>query len=327
MKTKPGLLASALIACATFIFAVVSADAQNWPSKPISLIVPFPPGGTSDVAGRLIADRLSAALGQPVVIDNRAGVSGVLGTQIASKAAGDGYTLVLTSVGPFAFAPSTPNMTAYDPIRDFAQVAMLGSIPLVLYVNNDLPARSVAELVSLAKSKPGDLNFGTSGVASPSHLFLERFKMSLGLDIVNVPFRGSSASVVEIMAGRVQGSFDALPAIISNIQGGKVRALAVTGPQRNPLLPDVPTMIEAGYRDLEATSWFGIAVPASTPKEIVARLNKEINTQIQTPQLKAKFNDLGFVTQPMTPDEVTKYVVDEVARWKPVVVATKISFQ
>jgi tripartite-type tricarboxylate transporter receptor subunit TctC len=327
VTAKPKFFATALIACAVIISTVTATTAQNWPSKLINLIVPFPPGGTSDVAARLISDKLSTALGQPVVIDNRAGVSGVLGTQFAAKASGDGYTLLLSSIGPFAFAPSTPNMTAYDPLGDFAQVAMLGSIPLVLYVNNDFPARSVADLVSFSKSKPGGLNFGTSGTASPSHLFLERFKMSLNLDIVNVPFRGTAASVVEIMAGRVHGSFDTMPPVLSTIQSEKVRALAVTGAQRNPLLPDVPTMAEAGYPDLEATSWFGIAVPASTPREIVVRLNREINVQIQSSQLKARFNDLGFMTRSMTPDEVTRFIEDEITKWKPIVVATKVSFQ
>jgi tripartite-type tricarboxylate transporter receptor subunit TctC len=207
VTAKPKFFATALIACAVIISTVTATTAQNWPSKLINLIVPFPPGGTSDVAARLISDKLSTALGQPVVIDNRAGVSGVLGTQFAAKASGDGYTLLLSSIGPFAFAPSTPNMTAYDPLGDFAQVAMLGSIPLV------------------------------------------------------------------------------------------------------------------------RTSWFGIAVPASTPREIVVRLNREINLQIQSSQLKARFNDLGFMTRSMTPDEVTRFIEDEITKWKPIVVATKVSFQ
>lgn len=324
MKTRLGFFASVLIACAAITSTVASA--QTWPSKAINLIVTFPPGGASDAAARLIAERLATSLGRPVVIDNRAGVSGVLGTQIASKAPGDGYTLVLTSAGPFAFAPSTPNMKAYDPVRDFAQVAMLGSIPLVFYVNNDLPVRSVAEVVSLAKSKPGDLNFGSSGPASPSHMMLERFKARFNLDIVNVSTRGTGTTVVEIMAGRVQGSIDSITGVLPNIQAGKLRALAVTSAQRSPLLPDVPTMAEAGYPDLEATSWFGIAVPASTPKEIVARLNKEIITHLQSPEIKAKYNNLGFITHAWTPDEVTKFINDEIVKWKPIVEATKISF-
>lgn len=324
MNTRRRFFASVLIACAAITSTVASA--QEWPSKTINLIVTFPPGGASDAAARLIAERLTASLGRPVVIDNRAGVSGVLGTQIASKAPGDGYTLVLTSAGPFAFAPSTPNMKAYDPVRDFAQVAMLGSIPLVFYVNNDLPVRSVADLVSLAKSKPGDLNFGSSGPASPSHMMLERFKMKFNLDIVNVSTRGTGTTVIEIMAGRVQGSIDSITGILPNIKAGKLRALAVTTPQRSPQLPDVPTIAEAGYPDLEAASWFGIAVPASTPKEIVTRLNKEIVMHLQSPEIKTKFGNLGFVTHAWTPDEVTNFINSEVVKWKPIVEATKITF-
>jgi tripartite-type tricarboxylate transporter receptor subunit TctC len=302
------------------------ASAQDWPTKTINLIVTFPPGGASDAAARIIAERLSASLGRPVVVDNRAGVSGVLGTQIAAKAPGDGYTLVLTSAGPFAFAPSTPNMKAYDPVRDFAQVAMLGSIPLVVYVNNDLPVRSVADVVNLAKSQPGALNFGSSGPASPSHMMLERFKMRFNLDIVNVSTRGTGTTVIEIMAGRIQGSIDSITGVLPNIQAGKLRALAVTTPQRSPQLPDVPTIAEAGYPDLEAAGWFGVAAPAATPKEIIVRLNKEIIAHLQVPETKAKFGQLGFITHAWTPDEVTKFINDEIAKWKPIVEATKISF-
>lgn len=314
-------------AAAALAATTLGVAADTWPSKPTKLVVPYPPGGTSDIAARLVAERLTGRLGQTVFVENKAGVSGILGTEAVSKATPDGYTMLLTSLGPLAFAPSTPKKVSYDPVKNFTHVAMIGSLPLVLVVNSGFAPKSLNELAALAKSKPGVINFGSSGPATPSHLMLERVKARLDVDITHVPYKGSGPLLTDIIGGSIDGAIDALPAMLPMIKSGRVRALAVTGQQRHPLLPDVPTMVEAGHADLVAASWFGIAVPAGTPQEIVQRLNKEINQELQMPAVQSRFAELAFATSISTPDEMQKFVSSEIERWRPVVVAAKISFE
>ncbi len=291
-----------LAAC---LFAL-QASAQAWPQKPLRVIVTFPPGGTSDIAARLVGERLGARLGQPVVIDNRPGVAGIIGTEAAAKSAPDGYTLLLTSTAPIAFAPSTGRPLAYDPARDLAHVAILGTIPLALIVPADSPAKSVSDLVKAAREKPGTLNFSSSGNATPSHLMLERFKLSARVQITHVPYKGSAPALNDIMAGRIDGTIDSMPALLTQIKAGKVRALAVSGRERAPPLPEVPTLAEAGYLDLVVNTWFGIAVPAGTPPDIVQRLNNEILLAVQSAEVKARFDELSFAAAPMTAAETQR---------------------
>jgi len=313
-----------------FLFAALiaqSAFGQAWPSKPLRLIVTFPPGGTSDIAARLVGERLGARLGQPVVIDNRPGVAGILGTEAAVKSAPDGYTLLLTSTAPIAFAPSTGKPLAYDPAKDLAHIAILGTIPLALIVPVDSPAKSASDLVKIAREKPGALNFSSSGNATPSHLMLERFKLSAKVQITHVPYKGSAPALNDIMAGRIDGTLDSLPALLAQIKSGKVRALAVSGRERAAPLPDVPTLAEAGFPDLVVNTWFGIAAPAATPAEIVQRLNQEILAAVQSPEVKARFDELSFVPAPMTAAETQRFIQTEIERWRPVVAAAGITFQ
>jgi tripartite-type tricarboxylate transporter receptor subunit TctC len=322
MKTLSRLFAfllAALIAQSVF--------GQAWPSKPLRLIVTFPPGGTSDIAARLVGERLGARLGQPVVIDNRPGVAGILGTEAAVKSAPDGYTLVLTSTAPIAFAPSTGKPLAYDPAKDLAHIAILGTIPLALIVPVESPAKSASDVVKIAREKPGALNFSSSGNATPSHLMLERFKLSAKVQITHVPYKGSAPALNDIMAGRIDGTLDSLPALLAQIKSGKVRALAVSGRERAAPLPDVPTLAEAGFPDLVVNTWFGIAAPAATPAEIVQRLNQEILAAVQSPEVKTRFDELSFVPAPMTAAETQRFIQTEIERWKPVVAATGITFQ
>jgi tripartite-type tricarboxylate transporter receptor subunit TctC len=314
----------------SFLFAALIAQGalgQAWPSKPIRLIVTFPPGGTSDIAARLVGERLGARLGQPVVIDNRPGVAGILGTEAAVKSAPDGYTLVLTSTAPIAFAPSTGKPLAYDPAKDLAHIAILGTIPLALIVPVESPAKSAADVVKIAREKPQALNFSSSGNATPSHLMLERFKMSAKVQITHVPYKGSAPALNDIMAGRIDGTLDSLPALLSQIKSGKVRALAVSGRERAPPLPDVPTFAEAGFPDLVVNTWFGIAAPAATPGDIVQRLNQEILAAVQSPEVKARFDELSFAPAPMSAAETQRFIQTEIERWKPVVSAAGITFQ
>ncbi len=302
--------------------------ADKWPTRPIRVIVTFGAGGTSDIAARVMAEALSTRLGQPLIIENRAGVAGILGTEFAAKATPDGHTLLLTSVGPMAFAPSVPRKLEYHPLRDFLHVGMIGTVPLILVTNTAFPPRSLEEVIAVAKGKPGALNFGSSGTASPSHLMLERFNRRFNLDIAHIPFKnGSPATLAEIIGGRIEGAWDTLPAMLAMVRANKVRSLAVTSAQRHPLLPAVPTVVELGYPDLVATSWFGLAAPAGTPKDIVQRLNAEMTAALNTPEVKAKLGELSFTTVVYSPDEMQKFVANEVERWRPVVTAAKIAFQ
>jgi len=309
------------------LLCVQGAFAQAWPSKPIRLVVTFPPGGTSDIVARVAGERLGARLGQPVVIDNRPGVAGILGTEIAVKSPPDGYTLLLTSTAPIAFAPSTPKPLGYDPLKDLQHIAVLGTIPLAFVVPATAAARNVGEVVAMAKDKPGALNFSSSGNATPSHFMLERFKLSAGVQITHVPYKGSAPALNDIMAGRVDGTIDSLPALLAQVRGGKVKALAVSGRSRSPQLPDVPTLAESGFPDLVVNTWFGIAVPAGTPAEIVQRLSQELAATLELPEVRSRLEELSFAPAPMSPAEVQRFVQTEIERWRPVVQAAGISFQ
>ena len=304
-----------------------TASAQSWPSKPLRLIVTFPPGGTSDIAARIVGERLGARLGQPVVVDNRPGVAGILGTELAVKSAPDGHTLLLTSTAPIAFAPSTPKPLSYDPLKDLAHVAILGTIPLALIVPADAPAKSVADVVAAAREKPGALNFSSSGNATPSHFMLERFKLAARVQITHVPYKGSAPALNDIMAGRIDGTIDSMPALLGQIRSGKVKALAVSGRERAPQLPDVPTLAESGLPDLVVNTWFGIAVPAGTPADIVQRLGQEILAALQSPEVKLRLDELSFAPAPMSAAETQRFIQAEIERWRPVVAAAGITFQ
>jgi len=270
---------------------------------------------------------LGARLGQPVVIDNRPGVAGILGTEIAVKSPPDGYTLLLTSTAPIAFAPSTPKPLGYDPLKDLQHIAVLGTIPLAFVVPATAAARNVGEVVAMAKDKPGALNFSSSGNATPSHLMLERFKLTAGVPITHVPYMGSAPALNDIMDGRVDGTIDPLPALLAQVRGGKVKALAVSGRSRSPQLPDVPTLAESGFPDLVVNTWFGIAVPAGTPAEIVQRLSQELAATLELPEVRSRLEELSFAPAPMSPAEVQRFVQTEIERWRPVVQAAGISFQ
>ena len=314
----------------TWVFLLIlagTASAQSWPSKPLRLIVTFPPGGTSDIAARIVGERLGARLGQPVVVDNRPGVAGILGTELAVKSAPDGHTLLLTSTAPIAFAPSTPKPLSYDPLKDLAHVAILGTIPLALIVPADAPAKSVADVVAAAREKPGALNFSSSGNATPSHFMLERFKLAARVQITHVPYKGSAPALNDIMAGRIDGTIDSMPALLGQIRSGKVKALAVSGRERAPQLPDVPTLAESGLPDLVVNTWFGIAVPAGTPADIVQRLGQEILAALQSPEVKLRLDELSFAPAPMSAAETQRFIQAEIERWRPVVAAAGITFQ
>jgi tripartite-type tricarboxylate transporter receptor subunit TctC len=280
------------------------AIAQAYPSKPLRLIVPFTPGGSTDVLGRSIGQRLSLAWNQPVVIENIPGAGGSLGAERAAKAPADGYTLLMGHIGTLALNPSLYPKLAYDPLRSFTPVAWVARVPNVLVVHASVPARTLAELVALAKTRPGQLAYGSGGNGSAAHITMEYLKLQTGTSFLHIPYRGTAPAVNDLLAGQVQVLFTGAPALLPHIKSGKFRALAVSSPHRIALLPDVPTVAEtgvAGTKGFEADQWYGIAAPAGTPAEIVAMLNEQVNRSLDSAEVRTRLAAEGAEPTPATP--------------------------
>jgi tripartite-type tricarboxylate transporter receptor subunit TctC len=301
-----------------------TAAAAPYPIKPIRLVVPFTPGGSTDILARAIGLELGKAWGQPVVIDNVPGAGGSLGADKVAKASADGYTLLMGHIGTLAVNPSLYPALPYDPVKSFAPVAWVARVPNVLVVNPQVAARSVKELVALAKSRPGQLNYGSGGNGSAANLATEYFKLQTGTSLLHIPYRGTAPAINDLIGGQIQVLFTGAPAVLSQIRNGQLRALAVSSPQRLPALPDLPTVAEAGYRDFEADQWYGVVAPAGTPREIVARLNAQINLALNAPELKARLTSEGAVATPTTPEAFGKHIASEIARWKPVIQSGRV---
>jgi tripartite-type tricarboxylate transporter receptor subunit TctC len=298
------------------------ASAQGYPNKPIRIVVPFPAGGATDLLARAAAQKLTEAWGQPVVVDNRPGAGGNIGSELVAKAAPDGYTLEMGTVGTHAINASLYAKMPYDHVKDFAPVILVASVPNVLVVNPALPVNSVAELIAYGKANPGKLNFASSGNGTSIHLSGELFKVMAGVQMTHVPYKGSAPALQDLIAGQVQLMFDNLPPSLPQIKGGKLRALAVTSAVRAPALPDVPTVAEAGLPGFEASSWFGILAPAGTPPEVIARLNAEIAKWLASPEAKEKMLALGANAIGGTPEDFAKHIAAETAKWQRVVKAS-----
>lgn len=299
--------------------AAAPARAQAWPTQPIRLVVPFAPGGLTDLAARLLAPKLAEATGQPVPVENRPGAGSAIGAEHVARAAPDGYTLFLTTVSSQAIVPAMNPAVRYDPIRDFTPIIYCGRVPLVLLVNPASPARDVAGLIRLLKDQPGRHNFSSSGHGSILHLGAELFKLQAGVDAVHVPFRSSGGAQTELMAGRVSFLFDALAPAMPMIQQGTLRALGVGTRERSRALPDLPTVAEQGLPDFEAYTWVGIYGPAGLPAPIVARVNQVLNAALKDPVLSAKLADAGMEIAGGTPAELAEFGAREFAKWREVV--------
>ena len=293
--------------------------AQDYPSKPIRLVVPFAAGGATDVLARLVGERLTASLGQQVVVDNRPGAGGNIGSDLVARAEPDGYTILMGAVGTHAINPSLYPKMPYDPVKDFAPVTLVASVPNVLVVNPEVPANSVQELIDLAKAKPGELNFASSGNGTSIHLSGELFKAMTGTDIVHVPYKGSGPAVTDLLGGQVQMMFDNMPSSLPHVKAGKLRALGVTSAKRSPALPEVPTIAEAGVPGYDATSWFGILAPAGTPEPVVTRLQGAIVQALGEPEMRQRMADLGAEPVGDTPAEFGQFIAAEIAKWAKVV--------
>jgi tripartite-type tricarboxylate transporter receptor subunit TctC len=309
---------SLLIKVAGLLLALAApAFAQDYPTKPIKLIIPFPPGGSNDVVGRMIALQLSDRLGQQVVVDNRGGAGGIIGTEVAAKAAPDGYTLLVVSIA-HAVSPWLYQLH-YDPIKSFTPISILASGPNVLVVHPSLPVHSVKELIALAKEKPGELNYASAGIGSFQHLSGELFKLTAGVDLVHVPYKGGGPAMTDVIGGHTKIMFSSLVQTSPFILNGQLRALGTSGAQRNPALPDVPTIEEAGLPGYEATNWWGIVAPAGTPAAIVDKLHREIAAVQDSPKTKEQFAIQGADIVQMTSPEFGSYIEKEIGKWERVV--------
>jgi tripartite-type tricarboxylate transporter receptor subunit TctC len=291
--------------------------AQDYPTKPIRLIIPFPPGGSNDVVGRMIAQQLGDRLGQQVVVDNRGGAGGIIGTEQASKAAPDGYTLLIISIA-HAVSPWLYKLQ-YDPIKSFVPVSILASGPNVLVVHPSLPVHSVTDLIALAKENPGQLNYASAGIGSFQHLGGELFKLTAGVNIVHVPYKGGGPAMTDVLGGHTKIMFSSLVQTTPFVLNGQLRALGTSGAKRNPALPDVPTIAEAGLPGYEATNWWGIVAPAGTPPAIVEKLHKEIAAVQNSPQTKEQFAAQGADIVQMTAPEFGTFIEKEINKWERVV--------
>ncbi len=308
-----GVLVS-LIAAVAVSASAAEALAQSYPSKPIRMVVPYPPGGPTDVIARIYAQKLGELLGQSVVIDNKAGASGQIGAQDVARAQPDGYTLK-ANASSVVILPHVVSSVLYDVERDFVPVHLMASVPSILIVPAATPANTVAELVASFKAKGGKINYGTSSVGGAMHLASESFRQLTGLDMQTIAYKGGGPAIAAVISGEVPMSFESLPAAMPSIKNGQLKVLAVSAPKRNPALPDVPTMIEQGFAGFDLGSWYGIWAPAKTPPEIVKRLNAELVKIAQMPDVKAKFDSLGTDPEALSVEEFAAFQKKEFDRW------------
>ena len=306
----------ALVLCSIFVSAAGAQEA--YPSRPVKFILPFPPGGGTDILGRVIAEQLSANLGQPVVTENRGGAGGNVGAEAAAHSAPDGYTIVLVAPS-LAISKTLYSKLNYDPVKDFAPISLVATVPNVMITNPAVEAKNLQEFIELARSRPGAMNYGSGGAGTSNHLAGELFNIVTGTKLVHVPYKGVNLAMQGVLAGEIQLVFIGIPAALPHIKAGKLRALALVAPQRSPALPEVPTVAEAGLKDFEVTTWYGIMTPAGTPRPIVSRLNAELVKIMHTPEVKERL--AGMATDPLTstPEEFAAYLKQEIAKWGDVV--------
>jgi tripartite-type tricarboxylate transporter receptor subunit TctC len=288
----------------------------------VTLVVPFPAGGPPDAMARVLAQKLGDRLGQQVVVDNKGGAGGSIAAEFVAKAPADGHTLFFGTTGTMAINPSLYSKLRYDPVKDFAPVSLMASTMNVLVVNPQVPARTLADVIKLAKAKPGDITYGSAGNGSSNHLSGELFRSTAGIQISHIPYKGSAPALVDLMGGRITMMFDTIAQQTQNIAAGKVRAIAVTGPKRSPLLPDVPTAQEAGLKDFDVTIWFGVLAPTGTPAPIIDKLSREIGAVMSTDEMKKRMQADGAEARPTSPAEFAALIRSDLAKWSPVVKAS-----
>jgi len=311
----------AALAASVCLLVGTAGAQETWPAKPIQMIVPFPPGGPTDVTARVLAEKLSAELKQAVVVNNKAGASGNVGAQAAAQSAPDGYTIFFTTGGTHGINPFLYEKPGYDPVKDFEPVAWVTNSPNILVVNPSFPAKTLAELITMAKADPGKLSSAAPGQGSTPHMFGELLKRRVGVQIQHIPYKGSGPALNDVMAGHVQIMFDGIPSSLPLVQSGRLRALAVTGLQRSPALPDVPTVAET-IPGFDASGWFAVYAPAGTPRAIVTKLNEAINRVLQMPDVRQRYAALGAEVVGGSTDKLREQVQKELAKWSELIKQT-----
>ena len=300
------------------------AHAQSYPSKPVRMIVPYPPGGGNDTFGRLFAAKLGERTGQPFLVENRPGAGTMIGTEAAAKSAPDGYTILLSSIATHALSPNLYSRVPYDPIKDFAPITLLGIAPTVLVINQELPAKSLQELISLAKSKPGALAYASGGNGTPPHINAEVFKAVAGVDLLHVAYKGGGPALTDLMAGRVHVMLDTAASAMPHVRGGKLRALALSAPKRSAEYPDLPTFAEAGLPQYDTNALYSMHAPAGTPADIVRRLNRELVAILKDPEILARFKQLSTDPVGNSPEEFGAFVKVELDKYARIIKAAGI---
>lgn len=321
----PRLSAPAFAALLAFFLTAGAGaiHAQPYPAGPIRIVVPFTPGGGTDILARLIGQKLNEAWNQPVVVENRPGASGTVGTAFVAKAPGDGHTVLIVPAG-YAGNPSLYSKLPYDQNRELTPVSRLASGPLTLVVHPSLPAKSVKEFIAFARSRPGEINFGSSGAGTLPHLSAELFNSMSGIKLVHIPYKGAGAAVTDVMAGRVPVYFMNILQSLSLIKAGKLRALGVTTPERTPIAPEIPSIAEAGLKGFDMTNWYGLLVPAATPREVIVKLNAEVARALKLPELRSRLADDGMTVVASTPEQFAEFLARETAKFARVIEAAGI---
>jgi tripartite-type tricarboxylate transporter receptor subunit TctC len=317
----------ALVAVIASFFAfgfTSTAIAETWPTKPVKWIVPYPPGGSTDILARIIGQKLSERIAQPVVIENRAGAGGNIGTNYVAKSTPDGYTIVMANIGPISINPSLYRNLPYDPEKDLAPITLLMSVPNLIVVNPNLPARSVKEFIQFAKAQPKPVSYATPGIGTSLHLAGELFAITAGIPLAHVPYKGSGPALTDTVGGHVPIMFDNMPSALQMVKAGKLRALAITSSQRSSLLPDVPTVAESGLPGYEVTGWFGVMGPSNMPPAIVARLNAEFSAILQAPDVRMKILEMGGIISGAGPEPFGRFIRTETEKWQKVVQSANI---
>jgi tripartite-type tricarboxylate transporter receptor subunit TctC len=323
LMTRVRVAAFLFLAAVLCAGPIMAQDAKDYPAKPIRIIVPYPPGGGTDVVARIISDPLAAALGQPIIIDNRGGAAGNLGTDIAAKSAPDGYTILLT-LSSHTINPKLYDKLPFDVERDFAPISLVALSPQILVAHPSVPANNIRELIALAKAQPGKLNFASVGTGSPGHIAGELFKLKTGVDIVHIPYKGGGPAVTDTLGGQVQLLFVTLPAAMQHVKAGRLKALAVTSDKRSLAAPDIPTIAESGVPDCVVNSWYGALAPAKTPPAIVAKLQAAFAKALSMPEVKDKLFAQGAEGAPSTSADFERRIHDELRQWEYVIREAKI---
>lgn len=319
-------LVRALGALAVIAASTCSASAQNWPTRPIRMVVPYTPGGYTDMMARLVSEKIAASLGQSIIIENKPGANAVIGTDVVAKAAPDGYTFG-TVIAAHSVNPSLKANLPYDTEKSFTYVSLMSVAPLILIATPSLPAKNMQEFIALAKSKPGQLNFASSGIGAAAHLTMEMLKNREGINLQHVPYKGTAGALQDLVGGQINVMFDIIGPLMEQVRAGNARALGVASKERVPAAGDTPTLIEQGVKDFTSGTWAGIIAPAGVPKEIVDRMAAEAKKALADPELKKKLEQQGIVAMGTSPEEFKAFVGEEVARWKQVITAADIKIE